>query len=247
MDGSYLSHDPVIDASRHFICVRLLTYESAEEAKFLKSLFVGRSGDLENSLFALLSSDGQKSLAAAHRSPRRGFTAAADLADAMNRLADHKTLAPTALPVVPGFRLALNVAACDNRPLVVLIRGAADDPKAVEARLAKLAWSEACVGQFIYTAVDTVKELAAVSDIVADAAVVVVQPDRFGREGKLLGQRLGDVGRTQLATLLADTAKAFQVEDKTFPGHIRLGREAGVFWETVIPVTDPGELRARQR
>lgn len=247
MDETYLAHEAVIAAARHFICVRLLTYENADEAKLMKSLFVGRSGDLENSMFALLSSDGQKALAQAHRSPRRGFTTADDLADAMNRLADRKTLAPTALPLVPGFRLALNVAACDNRPLVVLVRGAGDNPKALEARLAKLAWSEACVGQFIYTAVDSVKDIATVPEVAADAAVVVIQPDRFGREGKLLGQRLGDVGPTQLATLLADTAKAFRGEDKTFPAHIRLGREAGVFWETVIPVTDPGELRARQR
>ena len=40
MDKSFLSQSEVIAASRKFVCIRLATYENAEEAKFLKSISV---------------------------------------------------------------------------------------------------------------------------------------------------------------------------------------------------------------
>ena len=48
MDRSFLSDAAVIASSRKFVCIRLATYESESEAKILKSIFLGRSGDLEN-------------------------------------------------------------------------------------------------------------------------------------------------------------------------------------------------------
>ena len=50
MDRSYLSDKDVVEASRDFVCIRLATYENAEEAKILKSIFTGRSGALENTV-----------------------------------------------------------------------------------------------------------------------------------------------------------------------------------------------------
>ena len=60
MDGSFLSDADVVAASRKFVCIRLSTYEDAEEAEFLRSIYVGRSGDLENTVFAILSPDGKR-------------------------------------------------------------------------------------------------------------------------------------------------------------------------------------------
>ena len=60
MDRSYLSNKEVIEASRDFVCIRLATYENVAEAKILKSIFTGRSGELENTTFVLLAPDGNR-------------------------------------------------------------------------------------------------------------------------------------------------------------------------------------------
>ena len=70
MDRSFLSQPEVIAASRHFVCVRLTTYEDKEEGEFLKSFHVTRSGELENTVAALLAPDGKRQLARASRSFR---------------------------------------------------------------------------------------------------------------------------------------------------------------------------------
>ena len=36
-------------------------------------------------------------------------------------------------------------------------------------------------------------------------------------------------------------------ETKTFAAHVRAGQQNGVFWDTVLPVTDPQERQARDR
>ena len=42
MDRSFLSRPEVIAASEAFVCVRLTSYENADEMAFLKDMFVGR-------------------------------------------------------------------------------------------------------------------------------------------------------------------------------------------------------------
>src|SRR4051812_46124084 len=112
MDRSFLSDAEVIAASRQFVCIRLASYEDEGEAKFLKSVFTGKSGELENTVFALLSPDGQKKLMKASRSPRQLFQGAADMAKAMNGIAQKYTAkagGPPPLPLVANVRLALDV------------------------------------------------------------------------------------------------------------------------------------------
>src|SRR5262245_31890428 len=93
MDRSFLSDASVVAASREWVCVRLLTYENAAEAEMLTSLFVGRSGQLENTTFALLAPDGKTKLSRAGRSPDFAFrggpgeSPAAEMASAMVEIA----------------------------------------------------------------------------------------------------------------------------------------------------------------
>lgn len=51
--------------------MRLATYENKEEGAFLESVFTGRSGKLENTVFALLEPDGKTRLSRAGRGPHR--------------------------------------------------------------------------------------------------------------------------------------------------------------------------------
>src|SRR5689334_16637520 len=126
MDRSFLSQPEVIAASRKFVCVRLTTYENKDEANFLKAFKVTRSGELENTVFTILSPDGKRSLDRASRSARQTFGDSQRMASTMERIArdfETKKSAQGQLPELPrvtNVRLAVNVAACDNQPLVIL-------------------------------------------------------------------------------------------------------------------------------
>src|SRR5262245_44953069 len=89
MDRSFLSDPGVVAASRDFGCARLLTYESEAEADFLKDVFIGGSGDLENTTFAFLAPDGKTPLTRAGRAPNhifRGDNAVQAMAEKMKEL-----------------------------------------------------------------------------------------------------------------------------------------------------------------
>jgi hypothetical protein len=252
MDRSFLSRPEVIAASRQFVCVRLLSYENADEGAFLKAFTVTRSGELENTVFTVLSADGKKQLARASRSARQTFGDAARMAETMRRLArEHAPRGEAAgrpeLPAMTNLRLAVNVAACDNQPLVVLFAADAKVRRSLEERLTALAWSDAFLGRFLYVTARDAAELAELTGAKAEAGVLVVQPDRFGRKGEVLRQVGADAAPEGLAKCLTEAAALHKRALRTFENHVREGQRQGVFWETVIPVTDPMELRARER
>lgn len=253
MDRSFLSRSEVIAASRRFVCVRLTTYEDRVEGEFLKSFAVTRSGELENSVFAILASDGKRQLARASRSMRHNFEDAHEMAEAMQRIArahpgkESASQTPPELPRVPNVRLAVNVAACDNQPLVLLFGKDAETRRQLEERLRPLAWSEPFAGRFVYAAASSVKELARIKGAKPEAGVLIVQPDRFGLAGVVLKQVAADATPQELRKCLHEGAALHQREAGSFPSHVRAGQQKGVFWETVIPVTDPMEQRARAR
>jgi hypothetical protein len=250
MDRSFLSQPDVIAASRSLVCVRLATYEDRDEGAFLKAFHVTRSGEVENTLFTILSPDGKRQLARASRSANHTFGDAERMADAMNRIAGDypasKVSSPPELPKVANVRLAVNVAACDNQPLVLVFARDARARQDLEARLAVLAWSAPFIGRFVYASAVTARELADVEGAKPEAGILVIQSDTFGRKGKLLAQSPGSTS-DEMVRCLKEGARLFQREEKDFRDHVRAGHEQGVFWQTQLPVTDPMELRARER
>lgn len=230
MDRSYLSDAGVIAAARFFVCIRLSTYESASENQVLKRLFVGGSGQVENTTFALLSPDGRTHLVQPGRGPQWAFQGPQHMAGVMRDIARHYRSDGSArswsLPTVSNVRLALNVAACDNLPLVV-----ARDA----TQLARLAWTPELRGRAIY--------VLAASTPWGDATdgYLVVQPDTWGQSGRLLVK----VPAAATATELARALQAYRPYAKDMHQHMREGQQKGVHWETAIPETDPHALRRR--
>jgi hypothetical protein len=253
MDRSFLSQPEVIAASRRFVCVRLTTYENQAEGEFLKAFHVTRSGELENTVFTILSPDARRQLARASRSARQTFGDAARMAATMNRIAGEqgaKDLADGRLPELPAVanvRLAIDVAACDSRPLVVLF--APDDGvrRRLDEDVCRLAWSGAFLGRFIYVRAAATKDLAPVEGGRAEPGLLVVQPDRFGLKGTVLRQAGADVAPEALAKCLREGAALHRPTEESFREHVLAGHELGVFWETLLPVTDPMEQQARER
>lgn len=251
MDRSFLLQPDVIAASRAFVCVRLATYEDQDEGAFLKAFHVTRSGELENTVFTILSPDGKRQLARASRSANHTFGDADRMAQTMKRIAGQYAAKkaggpPPELPKVANVRLAINVAACDNQPLVLVFSSNASVRKELEERLAALAWSDPFLGQFVYASASSAKELAGIDGAKDETGILVIQPDKFGLKGTLL-TRTAAATRDEMVRCLTEGAKLYPREEKTFAGHVREGHGKGVFWETVLPVTDPMELRARER
>jgi hypothetical protein len=251
MDRSFLSQPEVVAVSRRFVCVRLTTYENEEEGRFLMSLQHTRSGRLENTTFAILAPDGKRQLIRASRSPRHVFADGHEIAQAMTRIArtfpgKSETDRQRELPTLPGVRLAVDVASCDNRPLVVLFVPAGSARRTLEERIRTLAWSEAFIGRFAYVTATAAKELSIIERANAEAGMFVVQPDRFGLKATIVSRAPAEATLGQLTDTLRTGLARYHGEEKSFRGHVRAGHERGVFWETAFPVTDPMERRARE-
>src|SRR5437763_15270383 len=109
MDRSFLSRPAVIAASREFVCVRLATYENPLEAKFVQALVRTRSGEVENTAFALLTPDGKTKLSRSARGTEQVYVDAAAMAADMKRVADRYSpkAGPGTLPLVADAHVGL--------------------------------------------------------------------------------------------------------------------------------------------
>jgi hypothetical protein len=253
MDRSFLSQPDVIAASRQFVCVRLATYEDKDEGSFLRDFQVTRSGELENTVFAILSPDGRRQLARASRSANHTFGTAERMAQTMNRISgEHETKVLALeqhpeLPKVANLRLAVNVAACDQQLLVVVVSKHEQTRRQLEERVTSLAWSDAFRGRFIYVTASEIQDAAGIEGRKSTAGVLVVQPDRFGQKGDVLAQVGAEATPDELTRCLKEGLSRFTREEKNFGNHVRAGQQKGILWETAIPVTDPMERQARER
>jgi hypothetical protein len=242
MDKRFLSSQDVVKASRDFVCVRMLTYESAEEAKLLTSLFTGRSGELENTTFAILAPDGKTALVRAGRSPDMTFKDASEMASSMAKIAlkyAEKEESVRGLPYVVDLRRAINTASCDIQPLVIVVAREKETREKIEAILAPLAWDKEFIGKFAYVTVSDTEALKAVDGAEKKDGVLLVQPDAYGMKAKVLASDAGTAADA-LAKMLKAGAAKFIGEAKESKKHIDAGVKQGVNWKTEIPVTDPG-------
>ncbi|MEK7487074.1 MAG: thioredoxin family protein [Planctomycetota bacterium] len=250
MDRSFLSNASIVEASRNFVCIRLSTYESVEEAEILKSFFIGRSGELENTTFVLLSSDGKQKLTRAGRSPEhifRGGTSSPQeqMAQTMTRISKEylprkQASGEQVLPKFPNFRLALNVAACDNLPLLVSLAPEEKTLALLEKQLPL--WNPEFLGQFLYVSVSDIKELAGIEGEIPKSGLLWIRPGSYGLDGRLLGSLAETSSTKEIESFLSKALSAFRPEIKDHRQHVQKGHQIGIYWKTLIPDTDPGPL-----
>lgn len=246
----------MIAAAKNFVCVRLATYENTQEAKLLESLFVGRSGQLENTVFTILSSDGKRKLLHSSRGPIMTFggstsQAVREMVVTMNVLAlaypgkkDAKSQ-DAGLPLLADVRLAINVAACDNLPLVVIVGDGKKESAELEEKIRRLAWSDELAGRLLYVRAALGKEtvarhLASIEGAVKKTGVLVLQPDTFGTKATTLVQMTAGADVAELKQGLLRGMQSFKRETRQQRQHVVEGRAQGIQWKTVVPVTDPG-------
>jgi hypothetical protein len=250
MDRSFLFEDELIEASRAFVCIRLATYEDADEAEFLKQIFTGRSGQLENTVFCLLGPDGQQRLSRAGRAPNMVFRSPREMAGEMKKLAAacprRESETTPLLPQLKNVRLALNVAECDGLPLVVCKAESREQLKSLQDRLAPLACSGNLAGRFVYASCSNARDLERVAGAPPAQGFLVISPGQYGIDGAISKVIDSDAPADEIAMALQEFAGTFQRRTKEHDRHVRSGRVAGIDWQTEIPVTDPMSNRAKE-
>lgn len=216
----------------------------AHEAKFMQSIFSGRSAELENTVFTVLAPDGETPLVRPSRSPGMTYGTPERLVEALEAFTERYSKGvksrrgASSLPVYEDLRVSLDVASCDSRPLVVVWSKDEKRRAKAAARLAKLAWSEELIGRchYAYAAEDAVLE--SFEGLPKREALLVIAPGDYGVTGKVLGSVPLDSKERAVRDLLERCLELYKPVAKTPRDHIRQGRRAGLEWETDIPVTD---------
>ncbi len=252
MDRSFLSDPDVVKATRDFVCMRLATYEDAEEAKYLATIYT-RHGVLENTVFAVLAPDGKTQLSRPGRRP--SYRRPSQMAESMSEIVEQNYKdAPTqrwtnnVLPEMKSLDLAINVASCDRLPLIVAVGDTPEELAEIRKSLLPTAWSEELAGQFVFASILTsgdLRPLHGMDDGTGKTGAFIVVPDTFGLSGRFVARLVDEAeGRSQqIREFLAD----FEPPRKTSENHVQSGFALGLKWETAIPVTDSQAARASRR
>ena len=254
MDRSFLTDKAVFTASKKFVCIRLATYENADENEVLKGVFAP-GGVLQNTVFSLMSPDGRTSLVRAGRSPAWAFggqvgrgihqqppEVIGKMAQTMEAIAlaypgKDKPVGRVPLPYLADIKLALNIAAADRLPLVAVFGNAAQR-KQMEQQLEPMAWADEFLGRALYVPVTQLGEFKAITGLKTQAGYVVIQPDIFGLKGNVIQEISLLTTAAQLKQYLYKAVGRHQPSTLTYEQHRSQGAAAGQRWQSKTPNTD---------
>jgi hypothetical protein len=228
----------VVTASRNFVCVRLKSFEDLDESELLLSLFRGRNGRLENTVFTVLDSNGKENLLRSGRSPKWVSSGADEFAAILQELVRERgtppkgKVKPRSLPVIKGLKLAMNVAACDSMPLVVAVGKNEKEAKKLREVLAPLAWSDEFIGRFRWVSLSATESLAGHEGMPGDVGLHIVQPDSYGVTCEVLAKAEAGANAKALRAALTKGLDTFQAPRLRRRGqHVREGERKGYSWE----------------
>ena len=148
-----------------------------------------------------------------------------------------------ALPVLRDLRIALNVAAADMRPLVIVRGESAAEAKKLEQRVATLAWSKETVGLGHYLVLDESTEF---EGLAPKLGVSVVQPDPYGLGGKVLSHVAASASEEAALKSISDGIAKHDAKSREHDDHVREARRKGITWESEIPVTDTQKRKKKR-
>ncbi|MFT4513928.1 MAG: hypothetical protein ACI89X_002363 [Planctomycetota bacterium] len=242
MDRSYLSDQQVVEASREFVCARLITFEDSDEAKLMNRLFGG--GRLVNTVFTIMDPKGKSALVRAGRSPKMAFDDAAAMANKMAAVAMRfpgrkKVVAQDlGLPVLEDVRIALNVTECDAQMLVIL-RGDDKQVKVMRRKLTELSWSGKLIGRFLYAVADDKTDWQALknADKAPKAGVLIARSDEYGLTGEIVASAKASVTAEKLEELLLAVAAKHNPKAVDTRRLRRQGIRNGVQWQVELPTS----------
>ena len=217
----------------------------------MENLLGVREGTLPNTVFCLLAPDGKTPLTRPARGPS-AFRTPENLALQMNKMLQRfKTTVSDSfvspIPYVDRVDLALNVAASDNRPLIVAFGSDEKELAAINSKLQPLVWDQGLIGQFMYASTTDIAELNVLLGTDKTPGIFVVEPDEFGVSGKVTRHVDLNAQEEDILAALKSGLQAFTPFSKDHRRHIANGYTVGIEWETVVPESDPMSVQAKQR
>ena len=243
IDDGWLTHNDIIEVAQKFVCIRLTSYESQSEAAFIEKL---RGNPVNTAFAILTpQGEPALKVQGLGRGPSELFSDTADMVKQMNEVAAKYGATDVAqgagasegagsasgatrgaantnaaqtplLPVTLNAKLGLAVASADLQPLVLVVASDAAARAALEAKVAKLAWSKDFQGFFTYANAANTKSLvlssgpndgaantssgnAANTAAMNKDSVLIIEPDIFGAAGKIVAQISASDVDTQLS------------------------------------------------
>ena len=266
IDDGWLTHNDLIEVAQKFVCIRLTSYESQSEAAFIEKL----RGNPVNTAFAILTPQGEPALKVQGlgRGPSELFSDTADMVKQMNEVAAKYGATDVAqtpmLPVTLNAKLGLAVASADLQPLVLVVASDAAVRAALEAKVAKIAWSKDFEGFFTYANAANTKSLvltsatnngaantsssnAANTSVITKDSVLIIEPDIFGAAGKIVAQISASDVDTQLPSAMKSARTNHVRMEKSREQLKRMALAQGIYFETGIPVSGKREAEDRAK
>ena len=168
------------------------------------------------------------------------------------------------LPVTLNAKLGLAVASADLQPLVLVVASDAAARAALEAKVAKLAWSKDFEGFFTYVnaantkalvltsainngAANTSSSNAANTSVITKDSVLIIEPDIFGAAGKIVAQISASDVDTQLSSAMKSAQTNHVRMEKSREQLKRMALAQGIYFETGIPVSGKREAEDRAK
>ena len=265
------------------MCIRLTSYESQSEAAFIEKL---RGNPVNTAFAILTpQGEPALKVQGLGRGPSELFSDTADMVKQMNEVAARYVATDAAqgggagaspssasggapgaasinvavtplLPVTLSAKLGLAVASADLQPLVLVVASDATMRAALEAKVAKLAWSKDFQGFFTYANAANTKALvltSATNDGAANTAttnkdsVFIIEPDIFGAAGKIVAQISASDVDTQLSGAMKSARTNHVRMEKSREQLKRLALAQGIYFETGIPVSGKREAEDRTK
>ena len=291
IDDGWLTHNDIIEVAQKFVCIRLTSYESQSEAAFIEKL---RGNPVNTAFAILTpQGEPALKVQGLGRGPSELFSDTADMVKQMNEVAakygatdvaqgggadagsgsasgalrgaTNKNAAQTPLlPVTLNAKLGLAVASADLQPLVLVVASDSAVRAALEAKVAKLAWSKDFEGFFTYANAANTKSLVLTSATnngaantssgnVANTAamtkdsVLIIEPDIFGAAGKIFAQISASDVDTQLSGAMKSARTNHVRMEKSREQLKRMALAQGIYFETGIPVSGKREAEDRAK
>lgn len=209
-------------------------------------------GRLANTAFAVIAPDGRTRLTRGARSARQVFGQRSineGLQGIAKRYPGRKLDEPALTPDFTSLREAVNVAACDERPLVLAWGEDAADLRALEKELRDLAWSPDFVGRLHWDLSIGDALRAFVPDApTGERGVIVVQPEPYGRSAAVIGTIDLDLPITDQRTALKQAVARFHASftKRPYEDHVRNGLRLDITWDEAVRMGERDDQKRRR-
>ena len=210
-------------------------------------------GQLANTAFAVFAPDGKTRLTSSARSPQSAF-GRRSLQSGLQQITEkYPGRGETMAARTPDFttvREAINLSACDERPLVLAWGADEADTELIEAQLRELAWTPDFVGRLHWDLTADEEFRALIPNAPAGArGLIVVKPEPFGRTATVLTAIDFELEPQDQRTMIRRAMAEFDATFEKLPyeDHVQRGLRLGIVWTESIRMSDRNDAPSRRR